>query len=161
MFIFNIEYCGLMDFGPYIVGLFLYEDFWKMIFWLVLKLEITYRVMRSWSILVSFRGFFWRLYFCMVKHLNFHNSSFALRYILFNINDKPTVWHTQPLVGLMDGWTQMNEGKPQNTKITLLNCTTQQLFKNSPSFHPQLLLGSRSGLMPGRPGREAKEWQSP
>jgi hypothetical protein len=29
-----------MDFGPEVKGLFLYEDFRKMIFWLVLKLEI-------------------------------------------------------------------------------------------------------------------------
>ncbi len=71
------------------------KDFWKMIFWLVfIKLEISYRVMISWRILVYFRGFFWRLYFCMVKYLNFHNSSFALRYLLFNVNGKATVWHT-------------------------------------------------------------------
>ncbi len=32
-----------MDFGPYEIGLFLYEGFWKMIFfWLVLKLEVSY-----------------------------------------------------------------------------------------------------------------------
>jgi hypothetical protein len=38
-------YSSLRDFGPWvIIGLFSYEDFWKMIFWLVLKLEITYRV---------------------------------------------------------------------------------------------------------------------
>jgi hypothetical protein len=35
-----------------------------MIFWLVLKLEISYRVKISWRILVCFKGFFWRLYFC-------------------------------------------------------------------------------------------------
>jgi hypothetical protein len=64
-----------------------------MIFWLLLKLEIIYRVILSWRILVSFRGFFWRLYFCMVKYLHFHNSSFALRYV-FNVNGKATVWHT-------------------------------------------------------------------
>jgi len=29
-----------------------------MIFWLVLKPEISYRVIVSWRILVSFRGFF-------------------------------------------------------------------------------------------------------
>jgi hypothetical protein len=52
-----------------------------MIFWLVLKLEISYRVIISWRNLVSFRGFFWRLYFCMVKYLRFHSCSFfALRY---------------------------------------------------------------------------------
>ncbi len=54
-----------------------------MIFWLVLKLEISYRgVIISGRILVSLRGFFGRLYFCMVKYLSFHNSSFALRSFL-------------------------------------------------------------------------------
>jgi hypothetical protein len=71
VFRFIKEFCSL--------ALFLYEDFWKILFWLVLKLEISYRVMISWRIL---RGLFWRLYFCMVKYLNFHNSSFALRYFV-------------------------------------------------------------------------------
>jgi hypothetical protein len=53
VFIFIIEYSSSMDFGPYAIGLFWYENFWKMIFWLVLKLEISYRVMISWRILVS------------------------------------------------------------------------------------------------------------
>jgi hypothetical protein len=54
-----------------------------MIFWLVLKLEISYRVC---DILKGFgfflEGFFFGkiIYFCMVKYLNFHHSSFALRY---------------------------------------------------------------------------------
>jgi hypothetical protein len=41
VFRFIIEYSSLMDFGPYGIGLFWYEDFWKMTFWLVLKLEIS------------------------------------------------------------------------------------------------------------------------
>ncbi len=55
------EYSSLRDFGPYIIDLFLYEDlrgFMKDVFWLVLKLEISYRAIISWRILVSFRGFF-------------------------------------------------------------------------------------------------------
>jgi hypothetical protein len=46
VFGFIIEYSNLRDFGPklIIIVLFLYEDFWKAIFWLVLKLEISYRV---------------------------------------------------------------------------------------------------------------------
>jgi len=32
-----------------IIVLVLYEDFGKMIFWLVLKLEISYRVMIIWK----------------------------------------------------------------------------------------------------------------
>ncbi len=47
VFRFIIEYSGLLDFGPYIVAPFLSEDFQKMIFWLVCKLEISYRVMIS------------------------------------------------------------------------------------------------------------------
>jgi hypothetical protein len=39
---FIIEYSSLRDFDPEVIGLFLYEDFW-----LVLKLEITYRVIIS------------------------------------------------------------------------------------------------------------------
>jgi hypothetical protein len=58
VFGFIIEYSSLRNFGPQVVGLFLYEDFWKVIFLLVLKLEISYRVMISWKILVSCRGFF-------------------------------------------------------------------------------------------------------
>jgi len=34
-----------------------------MMFWLVLKLEISYRVMISRKILVSFRGFFLKIIF--------------------------------------------------------------------------------------------------
>jgi hypothetical protein len=34
-----------------------------MIFWLVLKLEISYRVMISRRILVCFRGFFFKIIF--------------------------------------------------------------------------------------------------
>jgi hypothetical protein len=41
VFRFIIEYSSLRNYGPYLVGLFLYDDFWKMIFWLVLKLEIS------------------------------------------------------------------------------------------------------------------------
>jgi len=47
-----------------------------MIFWLVLKLEISYRVIMSLKDFGFLRGFFW------VKFLSFHNSSFALRYLL-------------------------------------------------------------------------------
>jgi hypothetical protein len=55
VFRFTIEYSSLRDFGPLVMGLFLlYEDFGKMIFWLVLKLEISYRV---YNILKDF-GFF-------------------------------------------------------------------------------------------------------
>jgi len=43
-----------------------------MIFWVVLKLEICYRVLISRRILVSFTGFFFEDYiFCMVKIFEF------------------------------------------------------------------------------------------
>jgi len=54
----KIEYSSLRDFGPKVIGLFLYEDFQKMIFWLVLKLEISYRVIIFSRICVSFKGLF-------------------------------------------------------------------------------------------------------
>jgi hypothetical protein len=41
VFRFIIEYSSLRDFGPQVIGLFLYEDSWKMIFWLVLGFEIV------------------------------------------------------------------------------------------------------------------------
>jgi hypothetical protein len=53
-----------------------------MVFWLVLKLEISYRVIISRMILVSFRR---RLYFCMVKYLSFLDSAFAFRYFLMEM----------------------------------------------------------------------------
>ncbi len=47
MFRFIIEYNRLRDFGPYVVGLFLHEDFLKMIFFLVLKLEFNSTIIIS------------------------------------------------------------------------------------------------------------------
>jgi hypothetical protein len=69
-----------------------------MIFWFVLKLEIScYRVIIiSWRILASFRGFFedW-VYFCMVKYLSFHNNFFfCLQILLKKVIGKATVLHT-------------------------------------------------------------------
>ncbi len=75
MFRFIIKYNSLRDFGPEVLGLFLYEEFWKMIFWLMLKLEINYRIIISWKILVSFRGFFedyifaWWIIWILIIHL--------------------------------------------------------------------------------------------
>ncbi len=47
VFRFIIEYNSLREFGPQVIGLDLYEEFWKMMFWLVLKVEISYRVVMS------------------------------------------------------------------------------------------------------------------
>jgi hypothetical protein len=85
VFRFIIEYSSLRDFGPsvIIIGLFLYEDFWKIIFCLVLKLEISYNrvIIISWRIFCLFQRIFFEDYiFAMVKYLNFHNSSLALIY---------------------------------------------------------------------------------
>jgi hypothetical protein len=52
-----------MDFGPHVIGLFLYKDVWKMIFWLVLKLGINDRIVISWRNLVSVKGFFSKIIF--------------------------------------------------------------------------------------------------
>jgi hypothetical protein len=63
-----------------------------MIFWLALKLEISYQSYNMLKTFGFFQRIFWRLCFGMVKYLSFHNSSFALRYI-FNVNGKATMWH--------------------------------------------------------------------
>ncbi len=42
VFRFIIEYSSSRDLSPYVIDLFLYEDFRTMIFWFVLKLEISY-----------------------------------------------------------------------------------------------------------------------
>jgi hypothetical protein len=44
-----------------------------------LAIELWYLEGLIWFLL---EDFFWRLYFCMVKYLNFYNSFFALRYFL-------------------------------------------------------------------------------
>jgi hypothetical protein len=49
-----------------------------MIFWLMLKLEISYRVIISRRIFSFFlEDFFENYIFCMVKYLSFHDSSFS------------------------------------------------------------------------------------
>jgi hypothetical protein len=59
-----------------------------MIFWLVLKLEISYRVIIiSWKDFGFIFGFLKNYNFGMVKYLSFHNSSFALIFF-FNVNGK-------------------------------------------------------------------------
>ncbi len=59
VFRFIIEYNSVR--ATCVIGLFWYEDFWKMIFWLGLKFEISYyRVIISWRILVFFlKRIFW------------------------------------------------------------------------------------------------------
>ncbi len=53
--------------------------------------------------MVSLRGiFFEEIYFCMLKCLNFYNSSFALRYFL-NVNSNATHSVTHPLLNMI--WT--------------------------------------------------------
>jgi hypothetical protein len=92
VFRFIIEYSSLRDFYRPLVNRlsFICEDFWKMIFWLVLKLEISYNrviIIISWRILVCFRRFFEHYIFCMVKYLS--------------VNGKATVWQTHPLFCLL------------------------------------------------------------
>jgi hypothetical protein len=83
VFKFIIEYSSLRDFGLLgKIGLFLYEDFWKMIFWLVLKFEISYRVMMCWRILVPLQDFFQDCIFAWWNIWIFMILLFALRYFL-------------------------------------------------------------------------------
>jgi hypothetical protein len=60
-------FCYLTDNRSIFIWGFLKND----IFCFVLKLEISYRIIISWRILVSFRGFFLRLYFLCCEILEF------------------------------------------------------------------------------------------
>jgi len=65
-----------------------------MISWLVLKLEISYRIMISWRILVSFRGIFWKIIFSHGERFGFSWFSFFCLKILSNVNGKVKVRYT-------------------------------------------------------------------
>jgi hypothetical protein len=67
-----------------------------MIFWLVLKLEISYRILKE---LFCFRAFFEDYIFCMVKYLSFHNSSFVLGYFLMKMARPQCNRHAPSLLG--------------------------------------------------------------
>jgi hypothetical protein len=88
--------------GTMVIGLFWYEDFGKMTFWLVLKLEISYnRFMIFERILVFFRGFVWRLYFIWVSII----LPFCLKILFYkkNVNGKATMWHTPSVFSFLLG----------------------------------------------------------
>jgi len=95
VFRFIIEYSSLRNFGPkvIIICLFLYEDFWKMIFLFVLKLEISYRVIISGRILVFLLEDFLKIIFLHGEIFEFPSFFFCLK-VLLNVNGKATVWHT-------------------------------------------------------------------
>jgi len=95
-----------------------------MIFWLVLKLEISYRVIISWRILVSFRGIFEDYIFAWWNIWVFIILFFCLK-ILFNVNGKATVWHTPHVIYLcicfsmqsQDAWAFANIGHPREFQL--------------------------------------------
>jgi hypothetical protein len=101
VFRFIIEYSCLNGFCPLGNRSIFIWGFLKMIFWLVLKLEISYRVLISWRILVSFRGLFedyifawWNIWVSIIL---------LFIKIVFNVNDKATMWHTPCLNGGANG----------------------------------------------------------
>jgi hypothetical protein len=59
-----------------------------------LKLEISYRVITSWKLLVSFRGFFWRLNFFYGEEFSLFFFCLNILSFFINVNGKATVWHT-------------------------------------------------------------------
>ncbi len=101
VFRFIIELKGFWSLGNSNRSIFIWGFLKDVIFWLVLKLEISYQSYKiSWRILVSFRGFFEDYIFARWNILSFHNSSFALRYF-FNVNGEARVWHT-PCLNIPD-----------------------------------------------------------
>ncbi len=68
------------------------------IFWLVLKLNISYNILKDFDFLFSKDFLKIRYIFYRVKYLSFHNSSsFALKNTFFNVNGKATIG-THPLL---------------------------------------------------------------
>ncbi len=114
------HFIGLAYQGKDIVFRFIIEcnnlrDIWKMIFWFVLKLEISYlEVMISGRILVSFRGFFWRLYFWVLLtplyrgstiNLAFDEQNPTAHYWWFILCSQPTTNNNHTtLPSLFEGW---------------------------------------------------------
>jgi hypothetical protein len=95
-----------------------------MIFWLVLKLETSHRVIISWRILVSFLEDFLKIIFWLWwnKPLSFHNSSFALKILFFNVICKAkVVWHTPCFVFFWEG-------------ESIMNCSYKSISHNSSSL---------------------------
>jgi hypothetical protein len=65
-------------------------------------------VIELYKILKDFgfsKRIFWTLYFCMVKYLSFHMSSFALKIHIFNVNGKVIHSVTHPLFIYSLIWT--------------------------------------------------------
>jgi len=60
-------------------------------------------VIELWYLERFLREFSWRLYFCVLKYLNFHNSSFPLRFF-FDVNGKAMVWQTPCWLHYIDQW---------------------------------------------------------
>jgi len=89
MFRFIIEYNILTNLNPWVNfrSIFIWR-FLKDDFWLVLKLEISSKVLISWRILVSFNRFFEGYIFAW-----WHIWVSIFFKILFNVNGKAIVWH--------------------------------------------------------------------
>jgi hypothetical protein len=143
VFKFIIEYSNLTNFDPHVVGLFLYEDFWKMIFWLVLKLGINDRVVIFWKNLVSFKGFFSKIIFLHGEILKFSWFFFCLK-IFFNVNGKAIMSHwkdgdkfvlvTTILVTEIPFWSPIVMGVTQVWPRILL-CSSWQMQQTHQNKH--------------------------
>jgi hypothetical protein len=79
-------------------------DFWKMIFRLVLKLEIRYIQLQYlqgfWFVLEEF----FKITFLHGEIFEFPLFFFCLKMILFNANGKATVWHTPIIIVIVLFW---------------------------------------------------------
>jgi hypothetical protein len=98
-------------------------DFWKMIFRLVLKLEIRYIQLQYlqgfWFVLEEF----FKITFLHGEIFEFPLFFFCLKMILFNANGKATVWHTPIIIVLVLFWDT------NKFTIYISNC---KMIKKSP-----------------------------
>jgi hypothetical protein len=104
--------------------------FERRYFWLVLKLEISYRVMISWRILVSC---FVNFIFLHVEIFEFPLFFFCLQ-ILFNEIGQATVWHTPCtlfVTKVKAPFHPLNWGQSPRSRV---EGTDLPLYKEPPSF---------------------------
>ncbi len=95
------------------------------LFWLVFKLEISYRVIVSWRIFVSFRGFLKIIIFAWWNIWVFKYFFFCIK-ILFNVNGKGTVWQTPSYITKVFSLYKMYALGHCSMMHTACNCTCQQ-----------------------------------
>jgi len=88
-------------------------------------------VIISWRILVSFRGLFWRLYFCMVKYFEFSLFFFCHKILFWCKMARPhKLWHTPLLRKSQDqGYNKILLAPHSQGDWSFYKCCKQKKFR--------------------------------